>query len=181
MRLGYIRVSTEDQNTSRQLDGVQLDKVYIDKLSGKNTNRPGLQQMLSEMRPGDIILVHSLDRLARSQRDLLDLAERIHAAGCSLHAGGLVIGNDAYGRMTLGLLGAFAQFEREMIVTRVKEGCKKASDNGIYMSRTNRRRRQAGKENLDVDGIRSAKASGMSIKAICAQFGVSAPTIYNHL
>lgn len=72
-RVGYIRVSSVDQNVDRQLDGVALDKVFTEKLSGANTDRPQLQAMLEYVREGDVILVHSIDRLARSLADLLKL------------------------------------------------------------------------------------------------------------
>src|ERR1035441_8039510 len=80
-RIGYIRVSSIDQNTIRQLDGVELDKVFTDKASGKDTNRPQLMAALDYLRDGDVFLVHSMDRLARSLSDLLQLVETLNNRG----------------------------------------------------------------------------------------------------
>ena len=83
-RIGYVRVSSVDQNDARQLDGVALDKTFTDKASGKNTDRPQLQAMLEFVREGDQIYVHSMDRLSRSLRDLQDVVERLTAKGISV-------------------------------------------------------------------------------------------------
>src|ERR1039458_6986099 len=80
-RIGYIRVSSVDQNTVRQLDGVELDKVFTDKASGKDTNRPQLKAALDYVRDGDVLVVHSMDRLARSLADLLQLVEMLNKRG----------------------------------------------------------------------------------------------------
>ena len=82
MRLGYKRVSTIEQNTARQLDGIEVDKVYEDKCSGSNTDRPQLQRLLDSMREGDTVIVHDISRLARNLTDLLQLIELINSRGC---------------------------------------------------------------------------------------------------
>ena len=84
MRLGYKRVSTIEQNTARQLDGIEVDKVYEDKCSGSNTDRPQLQRLLDSMREGDTVIVHDISRLARNLTDLLQLIELINSRGCEL-------------------------------------------------------------------------------------------------
>ena len=76
-RVGYIRVSALDQSTERQLDGIALDKVFTDKASGRDANRPALQDALMYCREGDTLYVHTLDRLARNVRDLLDIVETL--------------------------------------------------------------------------------------------------------
>ena len=84
MDVGYVRISSVDQNTARQLDGVQLGKVYTDKCSGKGTNRPQLLVMLDSVREGDTVHVHSIDRLARSLSDLLKLVQSLNEKGVSI-------------------------------------------------------------------------------------------------
>ena len=83
-RIGYIRVSTLDQSTERQLDGIAVDKIFIDKASGKDTNRPQLQAALNHIRPGDTLVVHSMDRLARNVEDMLRLVREMNGRGVSV-------------------------------------------------------------------------------------------------
>ena len=83
MRVGYVRVSTEEQNTARQqvlMDQLRVDRVFVDKISGKNTNRPALKKMLSFIRSGDVVVVESISRLARNTKDLLELVDRVMRA-----------------------------------------------------------------------------------------------------
>jgi DNA invertase Pin-like site-specific DNA recombinase len=84
-RIGYLRVSSVDQNEARQLDGIQLDKVFTDKASGKDVNRPQLAAMLEFVREGDQIFVHSMDRLSRSLRDLQEVVEKLTAKGITIN------------------------------------------------------------------------------------------------
>jgi DNA invertase Pin-like site-specific DNA recombinase len=116
-RIGYVRVSSVDQNDARQLDGVALDKTFTDKASGKNTDRPQLQALLQFVREGDHILVHSMDRLSRSLRDLQDVVERLTAQGISVTfmkenlrfdppTSGTDAHQTAYSTLMLQLLGA---------------------------------------------------------------------------
>src|SRR6266567_2909561 len=109
-RIGYVRVSSVDQNTVRQLDGVQLDKVFTDKASGKDTNRPQLKAALDYLRDGDVLLVHSMDRLARNISDLLQTVATLN-------------------------VGGVAEFERAMIRERQLEGIAKAKQAGKYTGR----------------------------------------------
>ena len=83
-RIGYIRVSSLDQNAERQLEGIHLDKVFTDKASGKDTNRPQLQTALNHVRPGDTLVVHSMDRLARNVEDMLRLVREMNDRGVSV-------------------------------------------------------------------------------------------------
>lgn len=88
MRIGYVRVSSLDQNPDRQIEDLkaqQVEKIFMDKISGKNTERPELQNMLSFIREGDVLLVHSLDRLARNLGDLLTMVEELTNRGISIH------------------------------------------------------------------------------------------------
>ena len=84
MKIGYVRVSTIEQNEERQIEGLSkhgIDKWYMEKVSGKNTNRPELKRMLDEIQPGDVVYVHDFSRLARSTKDLLDIVERLNSRG----------------------------------------------------------------------------------------------------
>jgi DNA invertase Pin-like site-specific DNA recombinase len=138
-RVGYIRVSTLDQNPERQLDGVQYDKVFIDKASGKDTDRPQLQAALNYLRDGDVFVVHSMDRLARNLDDLRKVV-------VDLTQNGVVVefvkecltftGEDSpMSKFLLSVMGAFAEFERALIRERQREGIALAKRKGIYKGR----------------------------------------------
>ena len=123
--VGYIRVSSVDQNTERQLDGVALDKVFEDKCSGKDTQRPALQQMLDYVRDGDQIIVHDISRLARNLEDLLGLVKNLTAKGVAVRFNkeNLLFTGEAspMQELMLSMLGAVYQFERSMILERQRE------------------------------------------------------------
>lgn len=124
MIFNYVRVSTALQNTDRQLFDVSCDREYVDRLSGKDTNRPQLQAMIDNIRDGDVINCHSMDRLARNVRDLLDLIERITSKGGKIRffKENLVFSNtqkgDAFQKLMLVMLGAISEFERNLILER---------------------------------------------------------------
>ncbi|WP_042918200.1 recombinase family protein, partial [Pseudomonas tolaasii] len=130
--IGYIRVSSTDQNTARQLEGVALDEVFTDKVSAANTDRPELQAMLRHVRKGDVLHVHSIDRLARSLEDLLALVKGLISQGVavSFHKEQLHFTGEAnpMQELMLGLLGSVAQFERALIRERQAEGIAKAKE-----------------------------------------------------
>lgn len=134
MRLGYARVSTEDQDTTAQQEALQragVDRIYVEQASGGRWDRPELQRMLDQLREGDVVVVVKLDRLTRSLRDLLRVLERIETAGagfCSLTEA--VDTTTAGGRMMMQLLGAFAEFERSMVRERTRAGLQSARCQG---------------------------------------------------
>src|ERR1700721_843936 len=125
-RIGYIRVSSVDQNTERQLDGVQLDKTFTDKASGKDTKRPQLQAALDYLRDGDVLVVHSMDRLARNLDDLrkivLGLTERGVVVEFVKEHLTFTREDNAMSKLLLSVMGAFAEFERSLISERQREG-----------------------------------------------------------
>ena len=136
-QVGYIRVSSIDQNTVRQLDGVSLDKTFTEKMSGKDTQRPILQECLAYVRNGDTLHVHSIDRLARNAKDLLNLVEQMLGKGVSLkfHKNNLTFtpdSKDHMAKLQLTMLAAFAEFERELIKERQREGIAIAKAQGKY-------------------------------------------------
>jgi DNA invertase Pin-like site-specific DNA recombinase len=138
-RIGYQRVSTVDQNTVRQLDGVQLDKVFADKASGKNTDRPELARALEYVREGDTLVVHSMDRLARNLEDLRRIVRGLTGQGVRVEfvkESLTFTGDDsAMNTLLLSMLGAVAKFERSMILERQREGIAIAKAAGKYKGR----------------------------------------------
>lgn len=140
MKIGYIRISTTDQNTARQellmeqLGGV--DEVYIDRMSGKNTNRPELQKMMEYVRRGDTVIVESISRFARNTRDLLELVEKLSAKGVEFVSKKEAIDTTTpTGKFMLTVFGAVAELEREYILQRQREGIAIAKANGVYKGR----------------------------------------------
>ena len=140
IRVGYMRVSTVDQNTIRQLDGLKLDKIFTDKCSGKDTNRPQLKLMIDYVREGDAVVVHSMDRLARNVDDLRSLVTQLTKKGISVEfvkeSLTFTGENTPMSNMLLSILGAVGQFERELINERIREGVVLAKKAGKYKGRS---------------------------------------------
>ena len=139
MKIGYIRVSTQEQNTVRQealMDALGVEKVYIDRMSGKNTERPELKQMLEYVRKGDVVIVESISRFARNTRDLLELVERLTAKEVEFVSQKEAIDtNTPTGKFMLTVFGAVAELEREYILQRQREGIEIAKAQGKYKGR----------------------------------------------
>ena len=176
-RIGYVRVSSIDQNTVRQLDGVQLDKAFTDKASGKDTNRPQLKAALDYLRDGDVLVVHSMDRLARNISDLLHTVETLNGRGVVVEfvKESLTFTGDhsAMSKLMLTIMGGVAEFERAMIRERQLEGIAKAKQAGKYTGR---------KSTMTVAQVRSIRdraAAGENKSALAREFGVTRQTIYN--
>ena len=138
-RIGYVRVSTVDQNAARQLEGVDVERTFTDKASGKDVKRPQLEAMLAFVREGDTIVCHSMDRMARNLDDLrrivLGLTQRgIHVQ--FIKESLTFTGEDSpMANLLLNVMGAFAQFERELIRERQREGIAIAKKAGAYKGR----------------------------------------------
>lgn len=139
MKIGYIRISTTDQNTARQellMEQLGVDEVYIDRMSGKNTNRPELQKMMEYVRRGDTVIVESISRFARNTRDLLDLVEKLSAKGVEFVSKKEAIDTATpIGKFMLTVFGAVAELALEYILQRQREGIAIAKANGIYKGR----------------------------------------------
>ena len=140
MRIGYKRVSTTDQNTDRQLADVQVEKVYEDKVSGKNTDRPALKELMAYIREGDVLVVHSMDRLARNLADLLNMVKDLTDRGVSVEFVKENLTFDSkddspMAKLMLSMIGAFSEFERNMILARQREGIIAARAKGIHLGR----------------------------------------------
>ena len=139
MKIGYIRVSTQEQNTMRQealMEALGVDEVYIDRMSGKNTNRPELQKMMEYVRKGDTVIVESISRFARNTRDLLELVEQLTAKGVEFVSKKEAIDTTTpTGKFMLTVFGAVAELEREYILQRQREGIAIAKKAGKYTGR----------------------------------------------
>lgn len=178
---GYIRVSTLDQKTDRQLREVDfgekgLDKVFTDKISAKDTNRPALQECIAHLREGDTLHVHSIDRLARNLMDLQQLLAQLNDKGVTVHfhKEHLVFTgqNDAMQKLQLQMMGAFAEFERALIRERQKEGIAAAQAKGTHCGRP---------PSLTSDQrieIRQRRATGSTPTNLAKEYNVSRGTIY---
>ena len=139
MKIGYIRVSTSEQNTMRQevlMEALGVDEVYIDRMSGKNTNRPELQKMMEYVRRGDTVIVESISRFARNTRDLLELVEQLTAKVVEFVSKKEAIDTTTpTGKFMLTVFGAVAELEREYILQRQREGIAIAKEQGKYRGR----------------------------------------------
>lgn len=139
MKIGYIRVSTIEQNEARQEDlmkSLGVEKVFIDKLSGKNTNRPQLQELLSFVREGDVVIVESISRFARNTKDLLELVSKLQEKKAEFISKKETIDTSTpQGKFMLTVFGAMAELERDSILQRQAEGIAIAKKNGVYRGR----------------------------------------------
>ena len=139
LKIGYIRVSTQEQNTLRQevlMEQLGAEQVYIDKVSGKNTNRPELHAMLDFVRKGDVVVVESISRFARNTKDLLELVEQLTSKGVEFVSQKEAIDTTTpTGKFMLTIFGAVAELEREYILQRQREGIAIAKNRGAYKGR----------------------------------------------
>jgi DNA invertase Pin-like site-specific DNA recombinase len=175
-RVGYRRVSSIDQSTERQLEGIELDKVFTDKASGKDTNRPQLKAALEFLREGDLFLVHSMDRLARSVDDLrkivLDLTKRgVHVQFVKENLT-FTSEDSAMSNLLLSLLGAVAEFERSMIRERQREGIALAKKAGVYKGR------KPSLTAVQVAEIRKRVRAGEKKTRLATEYRISRQTLY---
>lgn len=184
IRIGYIRVSTAEQNTDRQLADQQLTVTFTDKASGKNADRPQLQAMLAANWPqGSVVVVHSMDRLARSLSDLLRIVEQITARGIAVQfvkEGKIFKGletADPMDKLMLSMLGAFAEYERTLIRERQREGIVKAKQRGAYKGRM----QKISDPQLIAQVVAEACALGANKSRIAVKHGVSRETLYKYI
>ncbi len=176
--IGYIRVSSVDQNTDRQLADIKLKKIFTDKCSGKDTVRPRLMELLDWVRDGDTIHIHSIDRLARNLKDLQSLVEEITSKGVTLkfHKENLTFSGDdsAIQKLMLQMMGAFAEFERSLIRERQREGIKAAKDAGKQIGAKPKLAKS------DVREIKKRIKKGEGKASLAREYGISRQTLYNY-
>jgi len=178
-RIGYVRVSSFDQNPERQLESVSLNKVFTDKASGKDTKRPELEALLAFAREGDTVVVHSMDRLARNLDDLRRLVQMLTKRGIRIEfvkEGLHFTGEDSpMANLLLSVMGAFAEFERALIRERQREGIALAKKRGAY------RGRKKALSPEQVTDLRQRAAAGDQKAALAREFGISRETLYQYL
>lgn len=178
-RVGYVRVSSEGQNTSRQLLDVHVDRTFEEKVSGKDTNRPQLEAMLAYVREGDEILVHSMDRLARNLVDLRRLVQQITQKGVKLtfaKEGMTFTGEDSpMSTLLLSMLGAFAEFERSLILERQREGIALAKQEGKYKGR------KPSLSSSQAEQLCQRALAGEQKAKLAREFSISRETLYAYL
>lgn len=177
-RVGYVRVSTVEQNESRQLDGLQLDKTFMDKASGRTRDRDQLDRMIQYVRDGDVVFVHSLDRLARNVKDLEAIISELTGKGVRVEVvtQGLVFTGDdnPMTKLLLQMLGAVAEFELATIRERQAEGIAKAKAKGKY------RGRKPALTDDQADELTRRLEAGEPVAALAREYGVSRQSIYNY-
>ena len=176
MKIGYVRVSTEEQNTARQevlLHELGVDEIFIDKASGKNADRPELKRMMDYVRKGDTVIVESISRFARNTRDLLELTEQLTAKQVEFVSKKEAIDTTTpTGKFMLTVFAAVAELEREYILQRQREGIAIAKKQGKYQGRP-------AKEYPDFDRVAARWRKG-EITAVQAmtQLGMSKTRFY---
>jgi len=178
-RIGYVRVSSLEQNPARQLEDASLDQVFEDRVSGKDTQRPQLDAMLRFVRTGDTVVVHSFDRLARNLDDLRRLVSSLTGRGVKvqfLKESLTFTGEDsAMSKLLLSVMGAFAEFERELIRERQREGIALAKERGVY---TGRKKMLS---ETQVEELRQRVARGEKKANVARDLGISRETLYQYL
>lgn len=176
MKVGYVRISTRDQNTARQdvlMEELGVEKVYTDKISGKNTDRPELQKMLDFVREGDVVIVESFSRLARNTRDLLNLTDQLREKNVQFvsQKERIDTGTPA-GEFMLAVFAALAQFERETLLQRQAEGMAIAKSEGRLTGRPKKA------EDTFEDVYLAVKAGKKSVTQGARELGISRSTWY---
>ena len=178
-RIGYIRVSSFDQNPERQLEHIQVDKVFTDKASGKDTQRPELDSLLSFVREGDTVVVHSMDRLARNLDDLRQMVQKLTRRGVRIEfvkESLTFTGEDSpMANLILSVMGAFAEFERALIRERQREGIALAKKRGAY------RGRKKLLSNEQVAELKRRVNAGEQKAKLARELGISRETLYQYV
>jgi len=178
-RIGYVRVSSFDQNPERQLERLQIDRVFTDQASGRDTLRPELERLLAFVREGDTVVVHSMDRLARNLDDLRRIVQELTKRGVRIefvkeHL--TFTGEDSpMANLLLSVMGAFAEFERALIRERQREGIALAKKRGAY------RGRKKALSSVRVNELRRRANDGERKAKLAREFGISRETVYQYL
>ncbi|MEV7574475.1 recombinase family protein [Pseudarthrobacter sp. NPDC089323] len=178
-RIGYVRVSSLDQNEKRQLEDQVLDRVFTDKASGRDTARPQLAELMRFARDGDAVVVHSMDRLARNLDDLRALVQGLTRRGVRvefLKENLVFTGEDSpLANLMLSVMGAFAEFERSLIRERQREGIALAKQRGAYTGRKKTLSPERAAEMVERAG------TGVPKVALAREYGISRETVYQYL
>jgi DNA invertase Pin-like site-specific DNA recombinase len=178
-RIGYVRVSSFEQNPDRQLDGIPVARTFTDKASGKDTRRPELDHLLAFARDGDTVVVHSMDRLARNLDDLRRIVQDLTRRGVRVEfvkEGLTFTGEDSpMANLMLSVMGAFAEFERALLRERQREGIALAKQRGAYRGR----KRSLNQE--QIGEVQRRIAAGEQKARVARDMGISRETVYQYL
>lgn len=178
-RVGYVRVSTAEQNAARQLDGVPVDRIFTDKASGGSQERPELSACLNYVREGDSLVVHSMDRLARNLDDLRSIVQSLTVRGVRVEfvkEGLTFTGDDApMATLLLSMMGAFAEFERALIRDRQREGIAIAKAGGKYKGR------KPSLSKSQIAELNRRVNNGEPKAALAREFKISRSTLYEYI
>jgi DNA invertase Pin-like site-specific DNA recombinase len=178
--VSYLRVSSVDQNEARQREAIgQVDREFVDKCSGKDIERPALREAISALWPGDMLVVHSMDRLSRNMSDLSKLVKDLTDKGVTVKfiKEGLTFtgSDDKMAQLMLGILGSVAQFERALIKERQAEGIAIAKREGVYKGR------KPSLTPIQVTEMKALAASGVPKSKLAVKYKVSRETIYQYI
>lgn len=183
MITGYARVSTEDQNLSMQLDALAkagCEKIYQEKISSTQAHRPGLEEMMSYLRNGDILVVWKLDRLGRSLKELIQLISQLADKGVEFKSLNESIDTTTpVGKLTFHIFCALAEFEREIIRQRTVEGLKSARARKKILGRPKGLTKSAQQKAYTASAL--YREGTLTTTEICEQLNISVPTLYNYL
>jgi len=177
--VGYVRVSSFEQNPERQLAGTAVDRIFTDKASGKDAKRPQLEALMNFVREGDTVIAHSMDRLARNLDDLRRIVQTLTRRGVCIefvkeHLS--FTGEDSpMANLMLSVMGAFAEFERALIRERQREGIALAKQRGVY------RGRKRSLSDSEIAECRLRISSGDKKAQVARDFGISRETLYQYL
>lgn len=178
-RIGYVRVSSLDQNPERQLEQIQVDKMFSDRASGKDTDRPELDALMSFVRDRDTVVVHSMDRLARNLDDLRRLVQQLTKRGVSIQfvkENMTFTGDDSpMANLMLSVTGAFAEFERALIRERQREGIALAKKRGVYLGR------KRSLNEVQISESRRRVTAGEQKATLARDYGISRETLYQYI
>lgn len=174
MKVGYQRVSSEGQNLDRQELGGDVERIFAEKVSGKNIDRQALREMIAFVRENDEVIVYSIDRLARDLGDLQNIIKTLNNKGVRItflseRLSFSADADDAFAKLQLQMMGAFAEFERRMIRKRQAEGVAKAKERGVYKGR---------QATIDAEQVKALVASGVSPSQVARQLGISRQSVY---
>jgi len=176
MIVGYARVSTTDQSLDIQHDELTThgcERIFSDKATGTNTDRPGLTDMMEFVREGDVVIVTRLDRFARSLTDLYAMLETLSGKRVSFHCLRQAIDTaTSTGKLTLAILGAVAEFENDLRRERQRDGIERAKAKGVYRGRL---------PSIDREAIHRFLENGMSVSAIARELNISRTSVYRVL
>lgn len=180
MKIGYARVSTEEQSLDRQTDALKasgVEKLYCEKITGMKADRPKLNELLSHLRSGDVVVVSDLTRLSRSTKDLFSIVDRIQMAGADIKSlkESWIDTTTPQGKLLFTIFAGISQFERDLISQRTREGIAAAAARGRHGGRPSKRNPKAN------TALKMYDSQKYTIPEICSATGLSKSTLYRYV